>query len=468
MTDLSQPVVSDAPPTPKATIAIGIDPTPQIDVPPTPAQPAVSSKPVTGIVVIILASLFILAAGLGVAYVLVVLPKKGAIQMVATLQPQVTALKTSTADLKGIMTKMYALVTTGSQPSAQPSMQTTGIIIHPVIASLRVAPSVLGAATGIPTMGLLERNILAFQKALQGTIGELTHGSASVAGATTSTEDASTQNLRNIISESALADAAVSKAQATLTQIMQTSQTSPAMISTGTKSKILASTTLNLSATPYFSEVKKVADYYQTMSDMLLTMGTKVTSFKAAIQSASSTFGSIFAANQTQPVSTTIAQAQVFLNQADKDMSDMKTLSDKLKNLPGDQLPFGSTEYQIHNVKVLETVTGYFTTESSILQGFLDGAKTMDRKDQQHTMTAADIVGFKNLLQTGASQAQVADAQFVSDLQSLTGEEQTLTISFWQNDTRLTAGDDVLTAIVSYQKTLDSVRQDNTMGFLTQ
>ena len=471
MEELSQQ--SDPSAVPKATIAIGIEPT-QVPAEPATVPPPVapssptSSKHTTIFWGIGLAVILIVFAVFG-GYMFYVLPRQNVVKLVTVLKPQVSTLKTSTTDLVAVMSKLYTLVTTETTPATTPNLNTTGIILHPEIASLRVGPSVLGAFTGTPQTGMLERNLLIVSQFLKGTLATIGHGSTKVAGASTSTEDPAVRNLRAVKDETVTADDSVGKAQSTLTQLLMTTKTLPAMMPSDAKAKIGGSVPLNISVSAYFSEAKKVADYYQTMCDMLISMNTKIDSFKTSIQSASATFGSMFAANApNQPASVTIAQAQVFLDQAKKDMTDLKTLSEKLKTIPTDQLPYASTDYHTHNIKELDTVTTYFATESAILQGLFDSANVMEAKSQQNKVTMTDIVGFRNTLLTDEENAQLADTHFVSDLQALIGEEHTLTISFWENNTRLTTGPKVLQDIDAYQSSLDKVRQENTLSFLPQ
>lgn len=471
MEELSKP--PDTVDVPKATIAIGVDPVAPVmpvaaSAPPQDVTAAVTQKKSSSVLLSVGIGLLILIATLSGGYLFYVLPRQNAVKVVSSLKPQVTALKTNTADLVDIMSKVYTLVTTDTTQTSPKSLNTTGLILHPVIANLRVLPTVLGAATeSPPQLGILEHGILAVSQALKGTISVLNSGSGSVAGATTSTESPAVQNLRALKDETVVADTAVGKALTTLSQLLTTTSAMPSVLGANAKQKIGGSVTLNISASAYFSEVKKVANYYQTMSDMLISMNTKIDSFKTSIQSASSTFGSIFTANgPSQSVSATIAQSQIYLDQAKKDMTDLTTLSEKLKNIPSADLPYASADYHTHNSKVLDTVTTYFKTESTILQNLFDAAKQMDTKSQQNSVTVADVMTFRNMLVIGRGNAQLADTKFVSDLQSLLGEEHSLTVSFWENNTRLTTGPKLIGDIDSYQSSLEKVRQENTISFL--
>lgn len=417
--------------------------------------------------VIISAVFILLILGGGSWYTFSIMPRQNAVRLVDQIKPHVTTLKSSTSDVIDNMNTIYKLATEQSAPPPAPNMQTTGIRIQPNIASLANTSAVLGAAISRGQKALVENQMQEIAVSLRGAMRTMTMDSGNVAGVSTSSEDANASTFRLLKTETVKTGESVRKAQAELSQLIILSSAPKGYLQRDAKAKITSSETLKISAKGYFSEASKIAAYYETLSDIVIAMNTKITSFKSAIASAGSGFGSVLKSGDSASAKTTLSQVQVFLNQADSDMKDMKALSEKLNAVPNESLPMSINDYHTHNKKILDAATTYFTVQTGLLQNLVTGAKNIVDKSDQNTLTVADMAQFQNQMTISVSQSALSDAKFVSDLQTLQGEEGSLAVSFWQNNSRLGDGVKVAEAVNAYQASLDKLRQENTVqGFV--
>lgn len=424
-------------------------------------KPSTSAMPIIFVVI----SLMLIIAVVGV-YGLYVLPRQNTVRLVDQLKPHITTLKAATNDVITNLDAIYALATEQEKSVPKPNLQTTGILIHPDIAGLANNAAILGASVRLGQKAIVEQGMRQVAKGLNGSIRMAMKSPQDVLGAV-STEDAYVQNFRSLKTETVKAGESVSKGQAAMAQVVTLTQSLPVLPSDA-RGKISGSGPIKISAMGYFSEAKKIADYYQLLSDIIIDMNTKITSFKSAIASAGNGFGAVMQSGNSTTAKTLLTQVQVFLDQAHKDMQDMKKLSEKLVGVSNESLPMASSQYHAHNIKVLEVATTYFVAQSDILQTLVTGANTVVEKGEKNMLTAADINVFQNQLTTGVSKSALSDAKFVSDLQSLQGEEGSLAISFWQNNTRLGDGKKVIEGISAYQTSLEKLRQEHVVKGLIQ
>lgn len=441
-----------------------------IIVPPPAGQTPGSEKPkpLTSIPMIFIGVGIFLFIGGALGYIFFIMPRQNAVRLVDQVKPHIATLKTATSQVMDNLNAMYSLATEQDKISPKPNLQTNGIVIHPDIASVVNTSDILGASVARGQKAIVESEIREVAKLLRGTIRTIARPSSNIEGVSTPAEDPYLQTYRSLKLETVKANESISKAQAALSQLVSITQSFPPMLPSDAKGKLRSSGTLKISANGYFSEAKKIADYYQTLSDIVIEMNTKISSFKTAISSAGSGFGTVLKTEDASAARTTLAQVQVFLDQGNKDMQDMKALSEKLNAIPNESLPMASSDYHAHNRKVLTVATTYFTAQSGILQGLVTGAKNIVEKAGLNTLSPADMALYRTQITTSVSQSALSDAQFASDLQTLQGEEGTLTISFWQNNTRLGDGAKVAEAVEAYQTSLDKVRQENVVKGLIQ
>ena len=430
------------------------------------ALPKEEKKPSSsaGTVLIVLGVL--LLAGMIGSYFFYVMPRKNAVRLVDTLKPHVTTLKAATSDVIDNLNKIYSLATEQEKAAPKQNLQTRGLLIRPDVASLANSAAILGSSIETGQKAIVERGFRDVAKSMRGAMRTVIQPQ-DVLGVTEPAEDPSMQTFRSLKAETVKAGESVGKAEASLTQLVNITQSLP-VLSAEAKGKITSSGTLKISANGYFSEAKKIAEYYRMLSDIVIEMNTKITSFKSALSSAGTVFGAVLQSGNSVTAKTTLAQVQVFLDQGNKDMQDMKKLSERLTGMPNESLPMASAEYHAHNIKVLQAATTYFTTQSGILQVLVSGAKTIVEKAEQNILTSADLAAFQSQLAMGVSQSALSDAKFASDLQTLQGEEGSLTISFWQNNARLGDGAKVAEAVGAYQTSLEKLRQDNVIKGLVQ
>ncbi len=433
-----------------------------IVVPPPPGQPAKEEHKTKSPVPVALAVVgaFVLIGG-ACAYLFFIMPRQDTVRLVDQVKPHILTLKTATSEVVDNLNVIYSLTTEQEKSPSKPNLQTTGVLIHPDVASLTNSAGILGAAISTGQKAIVEHEIREVAKLLRAAMRSLLRASPDVAGVSTPAEDPYLQTYRSLKTETVKTTESVSKAQAALAQLVSITESLPTLLPADVKGKISSSSTLKISANGYFSEAKKIAEYYQILSDTVIEMNTKISSFKTAIASAGSGFGTVLQSDNAASAKTTLSQVQVFLDQGNKDMQDMMILSQKLKAISQESLPMASGDYHAHNIQVLQVATTYFTTQSGILQELVTGAKSIVLKSEQNSLSPADMTLFRNQITIGVSQSALSDAKFASDLQSLQGEEGTLTISFWQNNTRLADGAKVADAVSAYQTSLDKLRQDN-------
>ena len=200
---------------------------------------------------------------------------------------------------------------------------------------------------------------------------------------------------------------------------------------------------------------------------MLITMNTKVDSFQNSIRSAASVLTPPSQADLSS-FKSSISQSQMFIDQAKNDTQEIKTLADSFKNKALSSLPLESQDFHNHNVKVLTAVIDYFTTLQDSLQTMITSSDSFFTKLEQKTATAQDLSRFQKDISDSIQTGSVADAKFISDLQSLIGEEQTLTLSFWQNNTLLSQGGNIEAMIADYDQTLDQLLTDSKIPLINK
>ncbi len=451
----------------------GVPPAPvpsdgSVIIPPEPAalpkeEKKSFSAPATGAIVF---GVLLLVGVMG-SYFFYVVPRKNAVRLVDQLKPHVATLKSATSEVIDNLNRIYTLATEQEKADPKQNLQTRGLLIRPDVASLANSAAILGSSIETGQKAIVERGLREVAKSMRGSMRTVIQPQSDVLGVTEPAEDPSMQTFRSLKAETVKAGESVRKAEASLTQLVSITQSLPSL-SADAKGKITSSGTLKISANGYLSEAKKIAEYYQTLSDIVIEMNTKITSFKSALSSAGTGFGAVLQSGNSVTAKTTLAQVQVFLDQGNKDMQDMKKLSEKLTGMPNELLPMASAEYHAHNIKVLQAATTYFTAQSGILQVLVSGAKTIVEKAEQNTLASSDLITFRSQLATGVSQSALSDAKFASDLQTLQGEEGSLTISFWQNNTRLGDGAKVAEAVGAYQTSLEKLRKDNVINGLVR
>jgi len=447
-------------------------PIPFVDSPfivPPIAQPSKQSvkRDVRSGVVILVAIIAVLSGGSGV-YVSYVLPRQNAVRIVDQMKPYMTLLKAATSEVMDEIDSMYKLVTKQNEVPVKSNMQTNGLLIHSDIANLAASGRVLGESITTGQKAIIEDEFSQIAKLLFGSMRILRGVNAQVAGASTSVEDPYLQMYRTLKDETVKTSESVGKGQAALAQLVTVSQSMPMMISSDAKAKVGANTTLKITADGYFSEAKKIADYYQILSDVVISMNTKINSFNSAISSAGAGFGTVLQSGDSNTAKTILAQTQVFLDQANKDMQDMKKLTEKLSTVSNEYLPMASADYHAHNLQVLQVATTYCASQSGIIQGLVTATSTIVAKGDQNALTVGDMTAFQNQVTSGVNQSALFDAKFASDLQTLQGEEGTLAISFWQNNSRLFDGSKVKDAVNTYQVSLEKLREVSKIPGLVQ
>ncbi|MBI3955350.1 hypothetical protein HY338_02815 [Candidatus Gottesmanbacteria bacterium] len=408
---------------------------------------------------IIILSLTLLVFSL--TYLFYVKPRLATVKIINTLSPQVAILKTSAKSVIATLDKIHLLVTAENPADSPLPLETSGLIIHPVLSYLRIDQNVLGLQT-VNSNSMLEQSTQSIQKEMSNFWEEFDINNPKVAGIRTVAENITTQKNRDLKDETTKAKEYVTKAQKDVDDLVNNSSLAPSSISKTSRDKILESQKVKNEVSPYLSEAQKIANYYQILSDLLITMSTKISSFKTSLSAVSSALANISPDEiLNNGLKTRATQAQIFLDQAKKDTDDIKLLSDTLQNMKAEDLPANSQEYHAHNLAVLSAVHEYFVTTSGVLQGFITAFRVVSGKLEKNQLTTVDINMIQSVIMAGVNQAKVADAKFASDLLKLVGEEQTLTLSFWQNNTVIGHGVNVEASIDAYEKLLDKLKQNS-------
>lgn len=412
-------------------------------------------------------AVLILFGGIGM-YLFVIMPRQNTIRVVDEIKPHLITLKSATSDVIENMNSIHALATEQNTTPSKPNMQTTGVMVRPNISALTNTSNVLGSAIAMGQRSLVEEGFRSMAMSLRGTLRTILQHRGDVAGIETVSNEENSSTFRKLKTETVKTNESVRKAEAALEQLIQASSSPKGVLPRDAKGKITSSETLKISAKGYFSEAAKIAEYYEVLSDIVIEMDTKITSFKNAIASAGSGFGSVMRSGNSETAKTTLLQVQVFLDQADRDMKSMKALSEKLNAVSSDVLPMAIHEYHEHNKKVLQVATTYFTVQSGILQGLVTGATNIVNKSEANALTMTDLTQYQNQLTIGVSQSALSDATFASDLQTLQGEEGSLVTTFWQNNSRIGDGEKVAEAVKAYQATMEKLRNDNKLQGILQ
>lgn len=412
-----------------------------------------------------------LAAGIGslililliftLSYFFYLRPRIATVKIISTLSPQVATLKTSAKNVIAAVNQIHLLVTAENPADSPLPLETSGLIIHPLLSLLQIDQNVLGLQT-VNSNSWLEQNAQNIQEEMSNYWDELDNENPRIAGIRTAAENITTQKNRDLKDETIKAKEYVTIAQKDIDDLVNSSAQAPSSISKSNRDKILASQKVKQDISPYFSEAQKVAGYYQIISDTLITMNTKITSFKNSLSAVSSSLANI-SPNEVldNGLKTRATQAQIFLDQAKKDTDDIKTLSDTLQNMKAEDLPAASPEYHAHNLAVLSAVHEYFLTTSGVLQGFITAFKVVSGKVEKNQFTIVDVNMIRSVITAGINQAKVADTKFVSDLQKLLGEEQSLTLTFWQNNTAINQGMNIEASIDAYDKSLSKLKENS-------
>lgn len=436
---------------------------------PQPVSAPLAVKPPlnTKIILISLISFFLLTIiGITAGYFFYVRPRQITLKVVNTLLPRVEAVKVSTKSVRASLDTIYLMITEDSPENSGQPLETSGVIIHPQISRLLIEPNILGLQTK-PVYSFVEKNTLNIYTQVKNAFQVFYNNDKNIAGIQTVAENINVQTNRKIKDETIKARDNITKAKQDLDKLMTLSDTSVQSLPRAVKTKISDSQKVNHELNPYINEAKKISDYYNTLSDILININLKVTSFKNSLTSASSLLASVDNQN-TDPsqLNTRVTQSQIFLDQAKKDTDEIKKMSESLKGITEENLPLTIQEYHAHNIAVLESVTQYFTSSSSVLQGFITAYQSILQKAGNSTLQPIDILILKNVVTIGVQTIQTADAKFVSALQKLIGEEKTLTISFWQNNTIIASGDKVEKQIDDYDTVLNKLKSDNKIPYL--
>lgn len=403
-------------------------------------------------------------------YTFYIRPSLATTNYINELKPPLASLKNSTSSVRAVMDKINFVVTEELKPTNSKPLETSDVLISPNIASLLVTTNVLGTSTTSGS-GLIELAVNQFSVDISELIKALSKKQENIAGIQTASENASVEKLRSLKDETVKANEYIVKAQEDLGKLVQKSSSLPTGTSASLKLLSAESSKIENRANPYFSEAKKIADYYNTISDVTITMNTKISSFRVSLASAGSFFSSLpesTKASELASASAKIDQAQVFLEQAKIDTDEIKKLTETLTEMQENSLPSASSDYHKHNIKVLSTVTEYFTTASNIIGGFITASDVTIAKAQRNELTSGDMRNLRVVFYTGLNEANIADAKFISNLQSLLGEEMTLTISFWQNNKIISTGPLVEADIDNFDKMLNKIFADNTVPLLTK
>lgn len=410
----------------------------------------------TGIAILILTLLTFF-----LTYLFYVRPRLATVKIISTLSPQISTLKISAKSVIASLDKIHLLVTEQNPFDSPLPLETSGLIIHPLLSLLQIDQNVLGLST-VNSNSLLEQSAQKIQEEMSNYWDELAKNNPQIAGIRTTSESLNIQKNRELKDETIKAKEYVTKAQKDIEDLVNASSQTPSSINKTSRDKILESQNVKKEVSPYLSEAQKIANYYQIISDTVITMNTKISSFKTSLAAVSSALANVSPDEiLNNGLKTKTTQAQIFLDQAKKDTADIQSLSDSLKSIKTEDLPAASPEYHAHNLAILTTVREYFETTSGVLQGFITAFQLVSRKVENNQLSTVDMNMIRSVFLAGVNQAKIADAKFASDLLKLVGEEQSLTLTFWQNNTVINQGVNVEANIDAYEKSLSKLKENS-------
>lgn len=426
-------------------------PTDQTSSPPTTVQKRKMSFPSFSfplhnkmfLPVITLGILVFFGAGATAAYLFVITPKVNTFKFVNDFKPKISTLKTAFVAVNSSLEQLHQLAVEEIQlDTSNPTLKTQ-------------QPNSTSTALLIYAQNLEQFHEMLIQE------------NPRIAGTEDTSETVFVQKLRALKNQAVVTDTNISSAQEEITKLI-TLTTGPAVnIPNATKTKLASSAQIQVASTPYFTQVQKITKYYQTLSDTLITMSMKIDSFKVSLVSALAPFSDFNSqSGNLNSLKADITQAEVFLQQAQNDTTEISNLAEALKKMPPESLPVGSQTFNEHNIKVFSSVADYFTSETNVLKGYLTALNSLVTKSQTAEVTQGDLRSFQIVVIEGALVAQKADAKFISDLQSLLVEEKTLAESFWQNNQTLATGKQVEKEIDDYDKKLAILIEQNKVPFL--
>jgi hypothetical protein len=339
-------------------------------------------------------------------------------------------------------------------------LETSGLIIHPNLASILNEPDILGISVS-PNIGVVENTVQYLQSSSKNIMMPVILSPTNVAGIQTVAENPFISQLRMLIDETNNTDGSAKKAQTDLDQLVENAQESNKFITEYTKVTLADTAKVDEKTRPYLEEALKISSYYQILADTLIRMNDKIISFKQSIQAAGNVLNVENDSANFVMLQSQLKQAKVYVDQATKDTHDIKISTDNLKNIPLTHLPMSASQYHQHNIGVIESVTDYFTEISKYTNEMLAATDVVLTKMQSGNFTPNDLLIFQNSIVQTVQNSSTADTKFTSNLQSLINEEQSLTMSFWQNNTLISQGGDVEGMIDLYDKNLTKILSDS-------
>ncbi len=435
---------------------------------PNPASPAINivqeppQKSPKKLFLIILAGLVItLVTASTSVYFFYYLPRKNTTENISSVSKSVSDFKTSVSQINSLLQDISNL-SLGKKGSDSTSLQVSGLAIHPQIASLEQNTKVLGAKTS-PQLGPIETDVSSLKKMIISENPFKKHQNSKVAGATTTSESESVINSRKIKDDSSKALDTVDSGTKNLKEV--TAKTANLKGVPNKSKAILENITYKESANSYLEEAGKISNYYNTLSSTTIALDSKIRSYQALIAEASAEIGAALTTKNLYDAKDAVGAAQISLNKANQLAQDIKSLGSTLESTGQTSMPNAAQKYQQHNLKVVSSVTDYFTSETEILKKFsttLDGSITTA---QQRPLSTDEVNTLSQAWNTAISQENLADANFTTELTALLGEEINLAASFWQDNGILRLSTSVNGDIDTYQKALNDLKTANKIPF---
>ncbi len=388
-----------------------------------------------------------------------IVPKIFTHQFAVNLKPQLTTVTNDTKSVQQEINTMYYSITNQQSPNSNNGVNSSGLLLHPNISSLLPDSNVLGISTQGKN-GILEQDVLDIATELK-SVSLLPHNfkaEKNVAGINLTAIDPITSTFMEVKGESQKTSSDINKSQDDLSSLLNKINSEPSIILTSNaKQEILHSSTLNNELKSYFAEAAKISSYYQNLASLMINMNTKIISFKTSIDSANTVLTKLNTPNlSADQIKSVLAQSQIYLNQAKQDTSDIEKMTSDFKNTPTDSLPASVNNYQQHNIKVLNTVETYFKSETTVLQSVVDDSNNLITKAQSGQATQADVLSYLNSLVNANNKLVIAETQFTSDIGTLVGEEDALTLSFWQDNGILAKGANINSDMGTLQHDLNN------------
>lgn len=411
-------------------------------------------------------AVFVIGISVFGGYSFFIAPRVQAHSVLKSLKPRVTAVYQAVSNVHKSMKSIEKKATADITIDPSHSAMNHGSAIHSQLSRIEADAYVLGTSTiGVDSKGLLEGAVQGLQQHSNALLQQLSV-SPDVAGAETAFQQQYITAIKDLKRTAVQSIDLIISAQSTVYNLQTSSPNTPSL--SEVNETMGKPALIKDQSDPYFTEALKISRYYERITDLVLTMNTKVRSFSISLASAANSMAALGQENMsTEGAKITMTQSQQYLLEAERHAKEITTLLNTLKTISPDELPAHAEEFHKHNIAVLNSLNNYFEGTTTVMHGFIDSTNSILTKISTGIIGPADLILYQQTIEKGMRQATVLDAAFIAEFQSILGEEKAITDSFWENTTILRDGDLLLADINSYNLSIEALATKNSVIFFT-